>query len=174
MGTGIVRRIDELGRIVIPKELRRTMHLNVGDEMEIEAVGDSINLKKFNNFESVKQVAERVTKLLAETTGADAMLVDTSRVVLACGEHKRNYQNQIVAGELKVAIASRRAVVLHGEDLKQVFEGETADCCYLVFEPIVSGGDVFGGVAILVNNLPSDVSRAYLKFCAELMGASIA
>ena len=39
MGTGIVRRIDELGRIVIPKELRRTMHLNVGDEMEIEAGG---------------------------------------------------------------------------------------------------------------------------------------
>ena len=53
MASGIVRRIDELGRIVIPKEMRKTMRLQVGDEMEITSSGDTLTLRRYSGFQSV-------------------------------------------------------------------------------------------------------------------------
>ena len=170
---GIVRRIDELGRIVIPKGMRNAMRLKVGDEMEIYSFDDAITLKRFNRYESIKESACAVAKLLAEYAGADAIIVDSSKVVIAEGENKKTYINRNVWGEFSDAISKRRSVVLHGDDLKSVFENAECNCCYLVYEPIVVGGDNFGGIAILLNSLPSDVARAYLKFCAELIGTNI-
>ena len=62
---GIVRRIDELGRIVIPKELRKTMRLKVGDEMEILSTSEGLTLKKFNAYDGFKNLASSVAKSLA-------------------------------------------------------------------------------------------------------------
>ncbi|MBR4800867.1 MAG: AbrB/MazE/SpoVT family DNA-binding domain-containing protein [Clostridia bacterium] len=170
---GIVRRIDELGRIVIPKELRRTMRLRFGDEMEIFATNGSLILKKFNGYETIKNAVSAVTKSLAESVEADVVVLDSSNVVAAEGEKKKKLVGAQIGGELQKAVSSRRAAVLHGEDLKGVFEDVECECCYLVFEPIVKNGDSFGGIALLLNTLPSDVARAYLKFCADLIGATL-
>ncbi|MBQ3755312.1 MAG: AbrB/MazE/SpoVT family DNA-binding domain-containing protein [Clostridia bacterium] len=170
---GIVRRIDELGRIVIPKELRKTMRLKVGDEMEILSTAEGLTLKKFNAYEGFKNVASSVAKSLAGYVEADVIIVDSSQVVVAEGANKRNYFGAMVGGELLQAVDNRRSSVLHGDDLKGVFENVKCDCCYLVFEPIVSNGDSYGGMAILLCSLPSDVARAYLKFCTDLIVAML-
>ena len=67
---GIVRRIDELGRIVIPKEMRRTMHLKEGDEMEILSSGDALTLRKYSSFESILPIIRSTAKLLSKAPDA--------------------------------------------------------------------------------------------------------
>ena len=171
--TGIVRRIDELGRIVIPKELRRTMRISVGDEMEITVSGDDITLKKYSVFESALSAVKSVVKLLTVETGADAVLVDTSKVVVSEGVDKKKYGGALVGGELLKAVRDRKPIILHGDSLAGVFENVKCDSNYLVFEPIVSQGDGYGGIVLLLKTLPGDVSRAYLKFCAQMISECI-
>lgn len=174
MSSGTIRRIDELGRIVIPKEIRRGMHINVGDEMEIARSGDTLEIKKHSRFEEQKEVVLATAKLLARETGSKVLVVDLQKVVLDAGGDKKKYQGKVLAGSLAKAVSSRRAEVIHGDDLRGVFEDGDADCDYLVFEPIEACGDSFGGMALLLKTLPSDVARAYLAFCTKLIGAALA
>lgn len=74
MASGIVRRIDELGRIVIPKEMRKTMRLQVGDEMEITSSGDTLTLRRYSGFQSVLSEAKSVARELGKAVDADVLL----------------------------------------------------------------------------------------------------
>lgn len=88
---GIVRRIDELGRIVIPKEMRKTMRLQVGDEMEISANDEGLTLKRYSGFKSVLPSLKAMAKLLWQTTGADVLIMNANEVVVAEGKNKKTY-----------------------------------------------------------------------------------
>ena len=85
MAVGIVRRIDELGRIVIPKEMRKTMRLQVGDEMEISANDEGLTLKRYTGFQSVLPSLKALAKALASATGKDVLILSASEVVLCEG-----------------------------------------------------------------------------------------
>lgn len=74
--TGIVRRIDELGRIVIPKELRRSMRLHEGDELEIAMDGDLMTMKKYSEMEAMRHILEDIAVSLKEFTEADVFVCD--------------------------------------------------------------------------------------------------
>ena len=73
--SGIVRRMDELGRIVIPKELRRTMRLREGDEMEIFSEGESLVVRKHSRFDGFRRAAEKAVTLAASVTGCEVFVV---------------------------------------------------------------------------------------------------
>ena len=137
---GIVRRIDELGRIVIPKEMRRTMHLKEGDEMEILSSGDALTLRKYSSFESVLPIIRSAAKLLAKATDSNVLFVNTTEVTVAEGKNKKK--------------------CLSSEDSTY-------------FEPVIVGGDLIGGAALLLDGEPSEVARAYLNFCVELICAAL-
>ena len=174
MSAGIVRRIDELGRIVIPKELRRTMRLKEGDEMEIAASGDAITLRKYSGFESVIAAAKAVSKLLAEATDADVLFVSATSVVVAEGKNKKQYAGAALSDAFQSAVRARKSVVMHGEEIKDLLQAKEVNCAYVVLEPVIVGGDLVGAAALLLDTLPSDISRAYLHFCAELIEAALA
>lgn len=171
--TGIVRRIDELGRIVIPKELRRTMRLNEGDEMEITAHGDNITLRKFSSFETIGAGASAIAKLLVESTGADVLFVNTSVVTMAEGKNKRRFSGARLSNPFADVIKSRKNAVLHGEDVRDALENIENTCCYAVIEPIIVGGDFAGALVLMLDTMPSDIARTYLHFSAELIAATL-
>jgi AbrB family transcriptional regulator (stage V sporulation protein T) len=171
--TGIVRRIDELGRIVIPKELRRTMRLNEGDEMEITAHGDNIMLRKFSSFETIGAGATAIAKLLVESTGADVLFVNSSSVTMAEGKNKRKFSGAKLGSEFSEIIKSRKSSVLHGEDVRSILENVENSCCYAVTEPVVVGGDFAGALVLMLDTMPSDIARTYLHFSAELIAATL-
>lgn len=173
MQAGIVRRIDELGRIVIPKEMRRTMRLQVGDEMEICSDGENITLKRYSGFQSVLSEVKGIAKSLCEYTEADVLFVSCGRVIVSEGANKKHYQGAIVSEKFGKIAAERNVVILHGDDLNGLFDDRSALCCYCVVEPIVVHGDVIGAAALMLDGLPSDVARAYLHFCAELVARSL-
>lgn len=170
---GIVRRIDELGRIVIPKEMRRTMHLKEGDEMEILSSGDALTLRKYSSFESVLPIIRSAAKLLATATDSNVIFVNTTEVTVAEGKDKKYYQSAPLSEEFMNKVRSRRTEVLHGDDIKGMFADRDANCTYCVLEPVIVGGDLIGAAVLMLSGLPSDIARAYLHFCVELIAAAL-
>lgn len=173
MASGIVRRIDELGRIVIPKELRRTMRLNEGDEMEISSEGECLILRKYSGIESVISTVKGVARSLAQATESDVIFVNTTKVLVAEGKNKKHYFDAPLSDKFAKLVRSRNVEVLHGEDLKDLFCDRECICCYAVVEPIIACGDLVGAAVILLDGLPSDIARAYLHFCVELIQTSL-
>lgn len=174
MSAGIVRRIDELGRIVIPKEMRRTMRLKEGDEMEIAADGDAITLRKYSGFESVLAAAKAVSKLLADSLEADVLFISPESVAVAEGKNRKKYAGATLTDNFQSTVRARKAAVLHGDQLKNLFEGREVDAVYAVLEPVIVNGDLVGAATLLLGTMPSDIARAYLHFCAELIEAALA
>ena len=170
---GIVRRIDELGRIVIPKEMRRTMHLKEGDEMEILSSGDALTLRKYSSFESVLPIIRSTAKLLAKATDSTALFVDTSAVSVAEGKDKRKYQSQKLSEDFANEVRERKVGVLSDKRIKGMFADCIAEAKYVVIEPVIVGGDLFGAGVLLLDKSPDDTVRAYLHFCVELISSAI-
>ena len=83
--TGIVRRIDELGRVVIPKEIRRTLRIREGDPLELFTDRDELMLKKYSPIASVERFSEGTAKSLHEQSGFLAAISDTDNILHAFG-----------------------------------------------------------------------------------------
>ncbi len=171
--SGIVRRIDELGRIVIPKEIRRTMRLNEGDEMEISPQGETLVLRKYSGMESILSITKAVSKLLATATDSDVIFVNTEKVLVAEGKNKKHYIDAPITDKFAKFVRAREVEILHGDDLKDLFLDRECVCSYLVIEPIIACGDLVGCAVLLLDGLPSDIARAYLHFCTELVQSTL-
>ncbi len=169
MANGIVRRLDELGRIVIPKEIRRSMRLHVGDEVDIIYDGEGVRLTKYSSLEGIHNISRNVARQLSRALECNVIFVGTSRVIVAEGKDKKEYVGASLADKFIRIVRAREEAILHGEDLHDVFLGKPCKCAYLVFEPLIVGGDLIGGGALLLDSLPSDIARAYLHFCVGLV-----
>ena len=100
--TGIVRRIDDLGRVVIPKEIRRTMHMREGDPLEIFTAADGeVVFKKYSPIGEFSSFATQYAEVLSKTTGMTVMITDRDRVVSVCGAQKKALTDGRVSPELE-------------------------------------------------------------------------
>ncbi len=171
--SGIVRRIDELGRIVIPKEIRRTMRLSVGDEMEILSSGDQLTLKRRGGFESVSQIAKALSKLLAESALCDVVIFDTHYVTQSEGNEKKLYKEAKLAEPFQARLAKRKKEVIVGEDMASIFDNVEIVGEHFAYEPICSNGDLVGGIALILQADPSENELCHLNFCARTLEASL-
>ena len=99
--TGIVRRIDDLGRIVVPKEIRRTLRIREGDPLEIftDREGEII-LKKYSPIGELSQFAGEYAESLAQTTGHLVLITDCDHVVTASGTGKKEYEGKPISKQL--------------------------------------------------------------------------
>ena len=105
---GIVRRIDELGRIVIPKELRRTMRIRDGEELEMNQVSDNeIIIKKFSQMQALQTLAEGYSKVLFDLCGVQIMIVDKSKVLTHEGG-KENKEGELISNTLFSVLQERK------------------------------------------------------------------
>ena len=105
---GIVRRIDELGRIVIPKELRRTMRIRDGEELEMNQVSDNeIIIKKFSQMQALQALAEGYSKVLFDLCGVQIMIVDKSKVLTHEGG-KESKEGELISNTLFSVLQDRK------------------------------------------------------------------
>ena len=98
--TGIVRRIDELGRVVIPKEIRRTLRIKEGDPLEIFTDRDELMLKKYSPIATLERFSEATVKSLNDLSGKLAMICDTDEILCACGEGKKELDGKNLSEEM--------------------------------------------------------------------------
>ena len=109
--TGIVRRIDELGRVVIPKEIRRTLRIREGDPLEIYTDRDGeVILKKYSPIGEMSSFAKDYTESLFRSLGHIAVIVDRDQVVAASGLPRKELGDKPISRALETAIASRQTV----------------------------------------------------------------
>lgn len=167
--TGIIRRIDELGRIVIPKEIRKTSFIRNGDPIEIFTDKDgAIILKKYSLIQNVETWATACVNSLFKTLKRPIIIVDTTGPVNGAGTSKNSWLNRELNEAIREIIDERNLC----ENLDLVlFEGQTlvAD----IVAPIISDGDVLGAVIVCKGTddtkVNSDIIKANLLFMTNIM-----
>ena len=144
--TGIVRRIDDLGRVVIPKEIRRTLRIREGDPLEIftEREG-SVILRKYSPIGEIGAVAGLYAESLAHTMNCIVCLTDMDQIVAASGNGSKELLNRYISKELEYAIQARKQIRTEKRkaDYIPIFAGGE-EYSQEIICPIISGGDVMG------------------------------
>ena len=148
--TGIVRRIDDLGRVVIPKEIRRTLRIREGDPLEIftDREGEII-LKKYSPIGELGTFAKQYAESLAQVSGLMVCITDRDAVIAAAGGAKKDYMGKAVSQELEDIIQERENIQAAAGDRKYVrlVEEELEDCFAETICPIICEGDAIGAAA---------------------------
>lgn len=119
--TGIVRRIDDLGRVVVPKEIRRTLRIREGDPLEIftDREGEII-LKKYSPIGELSQFAGQYAESLAQSTGHLVCITDRDHVIAAAGNGKKEFEGKPISRQLEELIEDRKNILAQQGDSKFV------------------------------------------------------
>ena len=126
--TGIVRRIDDLGRVVIPKEIRRTMRIREGDPLEIYTNPDGeVIFKKYSPIGEISEAASTYAEVLAKITGCPALICDRDHIIAASGISKKEVLERRVSNSLEDIIEQRKFYVRKNADEQKThtLEGST-------------------------------------------------
>lgn len=147
--TGIVRRIDELGRIVIPKEIRRVLRIREGDPIEIYTDSDTVVLKKYARMREIGDYAETYCQTLCGALGYSAAVTDNETVLFAAGPLKKRLIGLPLSPVFSERMRSKQIVVETGGF---VLSESTEPFPKLCAAPILSMGDLIGSVLIATDD----------------------
>ena len=159
--TGVVRRIDDLGRVVIPKEIRKTLRIKEGDPLEIftDREGQVI-LKKYSPIGEIDSFAKQYAESLAQVSGYKILISDRDQIIAVAGGAKKELLGKNISTQLEKLINERDNLTTEGGIEKgiPVVEGESAPEAGQVIYPIICEGDIIGSVVIMSKNEKQDVS----------------
>ena len=153
MTTGIVRRIDELGRIVIPKEIRKTLRIKNGDSLEILLDGENINLRKYSQIENAMDMANIYAEAFYQVLKYNVIITDTDRVIAAAGNLKKKYLNQVISDKLTNMIERRDNFFERKRSNIEIIP-DVMENGYYMMSSIINNGDAIGSVIILSTDTP--------------------
>ncbi|MGN0543932.1 MAG: stage V sporulation T C-terminal domain-containing protein [Acutalibacteraceae bacterium] len=171
--TGIVRRIDDLGRVVIPKEIRRTMRIREGDPLEIYTDADGeVIFKKYSQVGELSSLTAQYAEVLHKNTGLPVIITDRDRVISCAGIPKKETVDRRVTQSLENVMERRSPYICEagGERFRPV-EGVDRDAA--VAYPIIGAGDVSGSVALISADeisVPSQTDVKLVQVAASFLG----
>lgn len=174
--TGIVRRIDDLGRVVIPKEIRRTLRIREGDPLEIfvDREGEVI-LKKYSPIGELGDFAKEYAASLYEASGHLVLITDRDVVIAASGPDSEDYLDKPITQVVERVMEERRATLYPrpearpGEEVPEVIEGVPRFTSQVV-APIVAEGDPIGAVIIGTGQPERRLGELELKLAETAAG----
>ena len=173
--TGVVRRIDDLGRIVIPKEIRKTLRIKEGDPLEIftDREGQVI-LKKYSPIGELSEFATGYAETLSKTTGHIACITDTDSVIAVSGGSKKEFLEQSLSSELEKIMENKEIYTSqeNNELAIPITQNDNKDRKYnsQVIYPIISNGDVIGSVILLSKEKNTKMGDIELKVVQSAAG----
>jgi len=173
--TGIVRRIDDLGRVVIPKEIRRTLRIREGDPLEIftDREGEII-LKKYSPIGELGAFAKEYAESLAQSSGHITCIVDKDHIVAVSGASKKEFMDKSISAGLEKLINNRTAVAYTRNDPEFVSildDDNTNLYKNQLITPIISEGDVIGAIVMLSADKPmGEVESKLASTAAGFLG----
>ena len=171
--TGIVRRMDDLGRVVIPKEIRRTMRIREGDPLEIYTDKDGeVIFKKYSPIGELSDFAAQICDSLHKSTDAIAAVCDRDTVIAISGGARRELMDKRISAELEHIMEGRSTYRYDGSSSISV--SDSADnLCVSVAAPVISEGDVMGCVMFVSprNSAPcTDIEYKLAQTVASFLG----
>jgi AbrB family transcriptional regulator (stage V sporulation protein T) len=148
--TGIVRRIDDLGRVVIPKEIRRTLRIREGDPLEIFVDRDGeVILKKYSPIGELGDFAKEYAESLYESTAHICMITDRDTVIALAGASKKDYLEKPIGSLLETCMEDRKIRLETEAGSYEIIRDSGETFSSFVAAPIVAGGDPIGTVVLL-------------------------
>lgn len=148
--TGIVRRIDDLGRVVIPKEIRRTLRIREGDPLEIFTDRDGeVILKKYSPISELGDFAQEYVETLHATLGTPAFISDRDEIIAVAGVPKKEYLNRRISPSAEEILLTRTIVSEKMEKTVEWVPGQVEQVKSYCIAPIIAGGDAIGAVYLL-------------------------
>lgn len=174
--TGIVRRIDDLGRVVIPKEIRRTLRIKEGTPLEIftDREGEVI-LKKYSPIGELSIFAKEYAEALSQTTGLVSCITDHDQVVAAAGTGSKEYNGKEISKELEETITAREGKCLNANEKGKipVIEDQRDVPYAQTIQPIICAGDAIGSVILMgksERDVFGDPERMLVQTAAGFLG----
>jgi len=151
--TGIVRRIDDLGRVVIPKEIRRTLRIREGDPLEIFVDRDGeVILKKYSPISELSDFAKEYAEALFDSLGHPVLICDRDVFIAIAGVSKKEYLNKNISPFIEKIMEERNSVLRSDEGEVEIVEGHTERLKAYTVGPIVANGDPIGAVVIVARD----------------------
>ncbi len=167
--TGVVRRIDDLGRIVLPKELRRTMRIKEGESLEIYTDGtDRIILKKYSPVQNVNDFVEEFAQSIYASNKRDIIITDNEKVIAYAGNFKTDITHRRISMRLEEKMSKRQTQVVDKKDNFEFLENYAINKSAII-KPINVMGDISGSVIVLSDNI-TDVEKSLAEFGGMFMG----
>ncbi len=169
--TGIVRRIDDLGRVVIPKEIRRTLRIREGDPLEIYTERDGeVIFKKYSPMGDLTELAGRICESISKNTGHIAVISDRDSIIAVSGASKRDLMDKRNSSELEQLMEQRKTYRYQPGESK-IRVSDHVDRYHLgVATPILSEGDLMGCVMILLEENDQALNEPEQKLVQTVAG----
>lgn len=162
--TGIVRRIDDLGRVVIPKEIRRTLRIREGDPLEIYTATDGeVIFKKYSPVGELSEFAGQYADVISRISSLPTLICDKDHVIAAAGVSKREFLERRVSAVLENYMESRKSYAANQQNAGDIQPIEGIEHPASVIYPIISSGDVTGAVVMLSSESIKVPSCAEIK-----------
>ena len=172
--TGIVRRIDDLGRVVIPKEIRRTLRIREGDPLEIYTDNEGgVIFKKYSPVGEMSAYAAQYVEALSKTAGLPFLVCDRDHVVAAAGLSRKEYLERRISPALEELIEGRRTYCMRQGELHPLIPVEGLDRPAVIALPIISAGDVSGAVVLMMGDsgaCPGETEMKLTQTAAAFLG----
>lgn len=169
--TGIVRRIDDLGRVVIPKEIRRTMRIREGDPLEIFTERDGeVIFKKYSPIGELGEFANDYADTLAKTSGKAVLITDKDNIIAVSGAPKKELAEKRISGDVERFMSEKITFTMDlNNDRVPVADG--LDKYYAgVVVPIISEGDPIGSVVLVAGENDSKMGEVEQKLAQSAAG----
>ena len=168
--TGVIRRIDDLGRIVIPKEIRKNLRISNGDYLEIFVDEDMIMLDKYSPMKSIGEVASKYCESFYQILKHNIIVTDRDKVLAISGSLKKKYLGHEISDVIGNMI-ERRDNFVENKKKNITLTNEDDEYGYYAFSTIINNGDAIGGVIILsLDNPIMENEEKMASIIAKLLG----
>lgn len=163
--SGITRRIDELGRIVIPKEMRINLGIRDGEPLEIYVDNNTIVIKKFSQVENIKDISSKVCNIISDICKIDLLISDREKIIVTSSKLKELSNNKLDE-RLKQLIDNRESLISNN---KEKYLGMNK---YFIMIPIITSTDC-SGLIIVVSDDKNNENLIYAKIVQKLIVDSL-
>ena len=149
--TGVVRRIDDLGRVVIPKEIRKTLRIREGDPLELFTAKDGeIILKKYSPIGELNEFSQEYAETLGEILGHGIIITDLDSIISVSKLSKKDYKEKNISKELEQLIENRESKKIKGEYRIPIYKDDNSIYSGQIIMPIISAsGDCIGSIVVV-------------------------
>ena len=171
--TGVVRRVDDLGRIVIPKEIRRTLRIRDGEALEIFVDSEMIALKKFSKMTDMSDVAKELVEIINNNINKTVLITDRDNFIAASGTLKKNYIDKNISKFLENVMSDRKYLVENSMHPIELIDNLKESLSYVIY-PIIMNGDAVGLVLAISNNGDiGQLEEKLVNITAQFLGKHI-
>ncbi len=170
--TGVVRRVDDLGRIVIPKEIRRTLRIRDGESLEIFVDREMIALKKFSKMTDMDEISKQLVDIVNSVTGHSVFITDRDNFIAASGSLKKKYLGKPISRTLEIIMKDRSIVIEKECHNIELLDSDSEQYAYVI-SPVIMNGDAIGLVLIVSEQKIGQVEEKMADVVSKFLGKHI-